>query len=99
MCPAVMIPLGGPVTDRIMAEKSAKQRVEKIARRHLHGVRYEPLITTGDVAERVTNFQSALSIDLIVMGTHGRRAVPRFFFGSVAARVVREAASPVLTVR
>jgi hypothetical protein len=48
----------------------------------------------------VTNFQSFLGIDLIVMGTHGRRAVPRFFLGSVAERVVREAACGAgLTIR
>jgi nucleotide-binding universal stress UspA family protein len=37
--------------------------------------------------------------DLVVMGTHGRRGVERFFLGSVADRVVRASAAPVLTVR
>ena len=73
--------------------------MEEIAARHLPHLRGHILITTGDVAERVTNFQSALGIDLIVMGTHGRRRVPRFLLGSVAARVVREAGCPVLTIR
>jgi nucleotide-binding universal stress UspA family protein len=94
-----MIPLGGPITDRVMAEKSDQQKLEEIAGRHLHDIRYEILITRGDAAERVTNAQSALGVDLIVMGTHGRRGVPRFFLGSVAERVVREAACPVLTIR
>jgi hypothetical protein len=35
---------------------------------------------------------------LIVMGTHGRRGVPRALIGSVAERVVRTAPVPVLTV-
>ncbi len=99
VCPAVMIPLGGPITDQVMAEKLAKQKLEEVAARDLLDLRYQILITTGDIAERVTNFQSALGIDLIVIGTHGRRAVPRFFLGSVAERVVREAACPVLTIR
>ena len=43
--------------------------------------------------------QSSLMADLIVMGTHGRRGAPRFFLGSVAERVVREAGCPVLTTR
>jgi nucleotide-binding universal stress UspA family protein len=43
--------------------------------------------------------QAGLDVDLIVMGTHGRRAGTRFFLGSVAERVVREAACPVLTTR
>jgi nucleotide-binding universal stress UspA family protein len=36
--------------------------------------------------------------DLIVMGTHGRRGVERLLLGSVAARVLRHAPCPVLTV-
>jgi len=96
VCPTVMIPLGGPVTGRVMEKQSAKQKLEEIARRHLHDVRYELLITTGDPVESV---KTELDVDLIVMGTHGRRAVTRFFLGSVAERVVREAACPVLTTR
>jgi nucleotide-binding universal stress UspA family protein len=37
-------------------------------------------------------------IDMIVMGTHGRSALSRFFLGSVAEKVVRHAPCPVLTV-
>jgi nucleotide-binding universal stress UspA family protein len=38
-------------------------------------------------------------IDLIVMGTHGRRGMEHLFLGSVAEEVVRLAPCPVLTVR
>ena len=38
-------------------------------------------------------------VDLIVMGTHGRRGVRRLLLGSVAAEVIRLAICPVLTVR
>ncbi len=37
--------------------------------------------------------------DLIVMGTHGRSGLNRWMLGSVAERVLRESAAPVLTVR
>jgi nucleotide-binding universal stress UspA family protein len=37
-------------------------------------------------------------VDLIVMGTHGRRGLDRFFIGSVAEEVMRLATTPVLTV-
>jgi nucleotide-binding universal stress UspA family protein len=36
--------------------------------------------------------------DLIVMGTHGRRGLPRLFMGSVAEKIVRLSPVPVLTV-
>lgn len=37
--------------------------------------------------------------DLIVMGTHGRTGLSKFFLGSVAERVIAMASCPVLTVR
>jgi predicted phosphoribosyltransferase/nucleotide-binding universal stress UspA family protein len=36
--------------------------------------------------------------DLVVLGSHGRRGLPRFVIGSVAERVVRLAPIPVMTV-
>lgn len=39
------------------------------------------------------------NIDLVVMGTHGRRGLDRYFLGSVTERVVRLADVPVLTVQ
>ena len=40
-----------------------------------------------------------LQIDLIVVGTHGRRGLTSLFLGSVAQQVARGAMCPVLTVR
>jgi Universal stress protein UspA and related nucleotide-binding proteins len=39
------------------------------------------------------------SIDLIVMGTHGRGGVTHMLLGSITEKVVRRAPCPVLTVR
>ena len=39
------------------------------------------------------------TIELIVMGTHGRGALGHFLLGSVADKVIRHAPCPVLTVR
>jgi len=38
------------------------------------------------------------SVDAVVMGTHGRSALGRFFLGTVAEKVARHAHCPVLTV-
>jgi universal stress protein A len=99
VCPVVVIPLGGTVSEPVLAEQAARQRLEQIANRDLPNIQYELLVTTGDAAERVINAQSALDADLIVMGTHGRGGLRRLFLGSVAERVVREAPCPVLTTR
>ena len=51
----------------------------------------EPWHAILDVARRE-------NVDLIVMGTHGRRGLPRALLGSVADRVLRAATVPVLVV-
>jgi len=60
-------------------------------------VRYETLVISGDPAEQVLNTARGLDIDLIVMGTHGRKGLGHLVLGSVAERVVRESSVPVLT--
>ena len=49
-------------------------------------------------ASAITQYAKNESIDLIVMGTHGRRGVAHMLMGSVAERVVRTASCPVLTM-
>ncbi|MEM7480302.1 MAG: universal stress protein [Acidobacteriota bacterium] len=49
-------------------------------------------------AAEIVAYAEAESIDLIVIGTHGRRGVRRFLLGSVAEEVARTAACPVLTL-
>ena len=60
-------------------------------------VRGEVLV--GSPAAEIVRYATAESMDLIIVGTHGRGVVPRAFLGSVADRVIREAPCPVLTVR
>jgi nucleotide-binding universal stress UspA family protein len=50
-------------------------------------------------APAILGYATDAEVDLIVMGTHGRRGVRRLLMGSVAEEVVRRAQSPVLTVR
>ena len=53
----------------------------------------------GAAATDIVEYARQESIDLIVMGTHGRGALKHLLMGSVAERVVRWAPCPVLTVR
>ncbi|MBH0187049.1 MAG: universal stress protein, partial [Nitrospira sp.] len=39
------------------------------------------------------------SIDMIVMGTHGRRGLSHTLFGSITESVLRRSLCPVLTIR
>ena len=57
------------------------------------------LETSDNPADEIVKYAKTHTIDLIVMGTHGRGAVAQLLVGSVAERVVRTAPCPVLTVR
>jgi nucleotide-binding universal stress UspA family protein len=50
-------------------------------------------------APTLVEYAETHEVDLIVMGTHGRRGVQRALFGSVAEEVLRTAPCPVLTTR
>jgi len=50
-------------------------------------------------ADTILNYSADHDIDLIVMGTTGRRGLEHVFLGSVAEEVVRRAHCPVMTVR
>jgi nucleotide-binding universal stress UspA family protein len=47
----------------------------------------------------IIQYAGTQGIDLIVMGTHGRRGLGHLFLGSIAEEVVRLAPCPVFTVR
>ena len=53
----------------------------------------------ASASEAILQFVDEKDIDLVVMGTHGRRGANRLLIGSVAEEVVRSASCPVLTIR
>ncbi len=67
-----------------------KTGAPKVVRAHRRALSAAPAIVTYGAEE---------GIDLIVMGTHGRRGLRHFLLGSVAEEVVRTAAGSVLTLR
>lgn len=56
-------------------------------------------VQSGTAYRSILDYIEDNDIDLVVMGTHGRRGVERFLLGSVTERVVRSADVPVMTVR
>jgi nucleotide-binding universal stress UspA family protein len=63
------------------------------------GTRFTREIRRGNAAEEIVRAAEETPTDLIVVGTRGLAAVPRFFLGSVAERVARHAPCPVLLAR
>ncbi len=62
-------------------------------------LRVVPHLRTDSPATEVAQLAADLEADLVVVGTHGRRALARLFVGSVAEVTVRLAPCPVLVVR
>jgi universal stress protein A len=56
------------------------------------------LMGRGTAYQVIANEAQRIRADLIVMATHGRTGLSHLVMGSVAARVVRTAACPVLTL-
>jgi nucleotide-binding universal stress UspA family protein len=52
-----------------------------------------------DVPHAIIRDAQQWDADLLVVGTHGRRGIARWFLGSVAARTLRLADTPVLLAR
>jgi nucleotide-binding universal stress UspA family protein len=58
----------------------------------------EAKVIPGDAAEGILNYITSEGIDLVIMGTHGRKGLDRILFGSVADRVIKMAQVPVLSI-
>ena len=83
-------------------ERSGRAWAQKQMDRLLDKARAARVKVDGKVLEGLAHEQivrAARSADLLVLGTHGRTGVARFFLGSVAGRVAATAKVPVLTVR
>lgn len=57
------------------------------------------LFMMGRPADEILKAAKDFAADYIYMGTHGRKGLSHFFFGSVAEAVVRAAPIPVMIVR
>lgn len=81
-------------------EQSARSELEKIFIDEMRGFsNIEYKVLKGIPYEEVCKLAAEQKVDLIVLGTHGRRGIDRMLFGSTAEQVVRNAPCPVLSVR
>jgi nucleotide-binding universal stress UspA family protein len=55
-------------------------------------------VVQGDPAEEILKYIVDQKVDLVIMGTHGRKGLDRILFGSVATQVVQKSPAPVLTI-
>jgi nucleotide-binding universal stress UspA family protein len=76
--------------------ENSRQQLEKLARNNK--LKGPALFARGPIESAFPGWINEHGIDLVVVGTHGRRGLQRFLMGSTAEYIFRNANCPVLTV-
>jgi len=81
------------------AFKDAEKILERVCEEQLQGYpNFKKRILSGDPAKEILKFVESEEIDMVIMGTHGRKGLEHVFFGSVAENVLRRSPVPVLVI-
>lgn len=83
------------VQDRI--EEEARQQMDRIAQQ-MEGLNVKTRVVLGQTSQEIHHYAEQNSVDLIVVGSHGRHGLA-LLAGSVANGVVHGASCDVLAVR
>jgi nucleotide-binding universal stress UspA family protein len=79
--------------------RTARERLESLyKKRPQPRPAVEFLVRLGHAHSEIPDTAQAMGADLIIIGTHGHTALRQVLVGSIAERVVRQTACPVLTV-
>jgi len=79
--------------------EGAKKRLKEFTEEYfsdLPGTKAE--VIAGDISEEILKYTESKGIDLLILGTHGRKGLEKVVFGSVAERVAKASPVPVLLV-
>jgi universal stress protein A len=81
-------------------EKGAEKELSRFGLEELRSLKgVERSVLKGVPHTEIVKYAKDNKIDLIIMGTYGRKGMGRILFGSTASQVVRYAPCPVLAVR
>jgi nucleotide-binding universal stress UspA family protein len=80
-------------------EERASEELKKLATKaRIAGVVAATHVYVGDVYEEIKAAIEEMDPDLVVMGTHGRRGVERWFIGSTTEKLLRHSPVPIVTI-
>ncbi|HEX4445803.1 MAG TPA: universal stress protein [Polyangiaceae bacterium] len=82
-----------------LAEASRTALDNAVAKRQGLEVEVDGILREGIAWEQINRVADEMAVDLVVIGTHGRRGLARALLGSVAEKVVRTAHVPVTLIR
>ncbi|MBN1425383.1 universal stress protein [Candidatus Fermentibacteria bacterium] len=100
----VMAAPPAPMTFNVLSyqkelEAAAKRDLENLVQSRIPdriAVRKDVLL--GPAAHEIVRYAEEECVDMIIIASHGRTGIQRFLFGSVAEKVARLAACPVLII-
>ena len=69
---------------------------EKLAEKQIKTETYTKL---GSVVKSIIEFADNDNVDLVLIASHGRSGLGRFFFGSVAAGILNRVGQPLMVIR
>ncbi len=72
---------------------------EIVSRLKSSGIKSRPKLLTGKAADSLVDYMQENNFDLVIMATHGRSGISRWFWGSVADKILYSSKIPVLLVR
>lgn len=92
---------GGGYRQRVDQVRASRETAAQgiVDRGHREHIPIRCLIWEGDPGEAIVEAAVAEGVDLVVVGSHGRKGVDRFVMGSVSERVVRTSPVPVVVAR
>jgi nucleotide-binding universal stress UspA family protein len=82
-----------------MKKQSAREMKKLERKARAAGLTIYTDVRTGEVKREIESAVRATKADILVMGTHGRRGMEKWFLGSVTERMLRRSPIPVLTLR
>lgn len=78
--------------------KNSEKRLEQFAKATFNTGNVITKVAVGEPADEIIKYIEKENIDLVIMGTHGRRGIKRTFLGSVAAEVITRSPVPVVVI-
>lgn len=84
--------------ENVIYEGAQKSLLEFAEKHFKNAARIKTAVVKGDAAEEIINYIKKEGIDLVIMGTHGRKGLDKVIFGSVAERVSKTAQVPVMLI-
>jgi nucleotide-binding universal stress UspA family protein len=82
------------------AETQAHDYLRRVAQRLTDaGVKNQSRMTAGGAAVEIVRYAQQEKMDLIALATHGRSGLQRWFYGSVAEKVLHTTHTPLLLIR